>query len=259
MKMFTKDSLIKELKKIKKAGWLLNSRQGNSGAIGNILEDLLGIKENNLPIPNASEWELKTHRKKSSALITLFHMEPSPRALNLVPQILLKNYGWQHAGAGKKYNNDELSFRQTIGTSRSDRGFCVKLNHEEKKILVSFDAKYVSDSHKHWLNSVKNRVGLKELNPMPYWGFDDVFHKAGTKLLNCFYILADVKTQDGTEYFHYTDIFILQKFSLSKFLLAIENNDVVIDFDARTGHNHGTKFRLRSNKLPELYESVIEI
>ena len=25
------------------------------------------------------------------------------------------------------------------------------------------------------------------------------------------------------------------------------------DFDARTGHNHGTKFRMRQNCLPNLY------
>lgn len=31
------------------------------------------------------------------------------------------------------------------------------------------------------------------------------------------------------------------------------------DFDARTGHNHGTKLRLWQNKLPTLYEEVVEI
>ena len=55
-----------------------------------------------------------------------------------------------------------------------------------------------------WLNSVDIRTGLGELNPQPYWGFDDLFHKAGTKLLNCFYIQADVKKLDGEEYFYYS-------------------------------------------------------
>jgi hypothetical protein len=31
---------------------------------------------------------------------------------------------------------------------------------------------------------------------------------------------------------------------------------VLVDFDARTGHNHGTKFRLRQNFLPRLYKNV---
>lgn len=30
--------------------------------------------------------------------------------------------------------------------------------------------------------------------------------------------------------------------------------NILVDFDARTGHNHGTKFRMRQNCLPNLYE-----
>ena len=64
MKIYTKDSLISELKEIAVKGWIENARHGNAGGIGNALEDLLGITENNLPIPNAAEWELKSQRIK---------------------------------------------------------------------------------------------------------------------------------------------------------------------------------------------------
>ncbi len=53
-------------------GWIDNARHGNVGGIGNTLEDLLGIEENNLPIPNAAEWELKAQRADTSSLTTLF-------------------------------------------------------------------------------------------------------------------------------------------------------------------------------------------
>ena len=76
MKIDTKESLIIELKKIAAKGWIDNARHGNHGGIGNTLEDLLGIEENNLPIPNAAEWELKTQRLNTSSLTTLFHIEP---------------------------------------------------------------------------------------------------------------------------------------------------------------------------------------
>lgn len=52
---------------------------------------------------------------------------------------------------------------------------------------------------------------------------------------------------------------MLQNFSIDKFFKALEENNVLVDFDARTGHNHGTKFRLRQNYLPELYEKITEI
>ncbi|MDP3769666.1 MAG: MvaI/BcnI family restriction endonuclease [Candidatus Sungbacteria bacterium] len=253
--IYTKQLLIEKLKEISAMGWVPNGRKGNHGGIGNTLEDLLGIKENNLPIPNAAEWELKTQRLNSSSLCTLFHIEPSPRAIKFVPQILLPKYGWAHQEDGKKYAKGEMSFRQTIhGNSRSDRGFKVVIDRKEKKILISFDAGSVDIRHKKWLESVKKCVGLGELNPQPYWGFDDLEHKAGTKLLNTFYVQAEVKTERKKEFYHYTKVMMLQKFSFEGFLKALEERKILVDFDARTGHNHGTKFRMRQDALPMLYE-----
>ena len=255
MKIYTKQQLIAELKKISALGWIENKRHGNQGGIGNTLEDLLGITENNLPIPNAAEWELKAQRINTTSLTTLFHFEPSPRAIGFVPQMLLPMYGWKHSEAGKKYDKTEMSFRQTIhGNSYSDRGFIVKIDRLEKKVLISFNAKHVSDRHKDWLKKVEKKIGLKELDPQPYWGFDDLSNKAGTKLLNCFYVQAESKKENGKELYHYTKVLMLQKFNFEGFLNALEKGNILVDFDARTGHNHGTKFRLRQNYLPELYE-----
>lgn len=255
MKIYTKESLIKELINISNKGWIPNAREGNQGGIGNTLEDLLGITENNLPIPNAAEWELKTQRINTSSLTTLFHIEPSPRAIKFVPQILLLNYGWKHKSAGNKYQNDEMSFRQTIhGLTASDRGFMVVIDRINQKVLISFNYKKVSDKHSDWLKFVKKQIGLDELNPQPYWGFDDLSSKAGTKLLNCFYVQADVKKEKNKEYYKYSKILMLQKFNFVSFLDQIEKGNILIDFDARTGHNHGTKFRMRQNCLPFLYK-----
>ncbi|KAA6347311.1 hypothetical protein EZS27_005228 [termite gut metagenome] len=257
MKKFTKEDLINEFKQIAERGWIENARTGNCGGVGNTLEDLLGIEENNLPIPNAAEWELKAQRVNASSLITLFHVEPSPRAMKLVPQLLLPNYGWAHQEANKKYSESERSFRQTIhGKSPSDRGFMVKVDRANWKVCISFDCKQVTEKHADWLKEIDTRTGLDELNPQPYWGFDDLASKAGTKLLNCFYVQADVKKENGKEYYWYNQVMMLQKFSFEGFLQEIENGNILVDFDARTGHNHGTKFRLRQHRLPNLYEKV---
>jgi len=193
-------------------------------------------------------------------LTTLFHIEPSPRALRFVPQIFLPKYGWAHQEDGRKYPKGEMSFRQTIhGQSRSDRGFKVVIDRKERKVLISFDAKNASSKHKEWLKSVKKHTGLGELNPQPYWGFDDLKHKAGTKLLNTFYVQAEVKKKGKKEYYKYTKVMMLQKFSFEGFLKALEEGKVLVDFDARTRHNHGTKFRLRQDCLPMLYRKVTVI
>ena len=223
------------------------------------MEDLLGIEENNLPIPNAAEWELKAQRADTKSLTTLFHMEPSPTALKFVPQILLPKYGWEHKEAGKKYPHDEKSFRQTINAQNiSDRGFTVVVDRTQRKIAISFDATKVS-KHAEWKCSVESRVGLEQLNPQPYWGFDDLFHKIGTKLHNCFFVRALRKRENGTEFFYYKDILMLKGLSQDKFINAIDNGNVYIDFDARTGHNHGTKFRINPGKIPDLYAECIEL
>lgn len=260
MNIYTKEKLIERLKEISTQGWIPNARHGNHGGIGNTLEDLLGIEENNLPIPNAAEWELKAQKKNTSSLTTLFHIEPSPRALKFIPDILLPSYGWKHKEAGKKYPEKEKSFRQTIhGNSHSDRGFIVKIDKTNQKILISFDSTKVAEKHTSWLNNVTQNIGTSELNPQPYWGFDDLSNKAGTKLLNCFYVQAEVKKEKGKEYYNYCSVLMLQKFKFEGFLEELEKGNILVDFDARTGHNHGTKFRMRQNCLPNLYEIVTQI
>ena len=260
MKIYTKDSLISEFKRISELGWIENRRHGNHGGIGNTLEDLLGIEENNLPIPNAAEWELKAQRLNTTALTTLFHIEPSPRAVKFVPQVLLTKYGWPHKEAGNKYPENEMSFRSTIhGLKSSDRGFVVKIDRVNQKVLVSFDNSKISNKHLNWQNGVNMNIGLDELDPQPYWGFDDLSNKAGTKLLNCFYVQAKVRREGDKEFYNYCNVQMLQKFDFEGFLNQIEKGNILVDFDARTGHNHGTKFRLRQKYLPELYKEVTTI
>lgn len=254
MKTYTKESLVTALIAIREKGWIPTARKNNDGGVGNTIEDMLGIEENNLPLPNASEWELKAQKKNTASLVTLFHMEPSPRAYKFVPSILLPEYGWPHKEAGKKYSETERSFRQTINATRySDRGFSVQVDRQEQKVFVNFSFAHVDvNRHSKWAKTVH----LKTLDIQPYWGFDDLFHKAGTKLHNCFYVLAEAKKINGTVHFHYQDIYMLKKLNLDSLITAIADGDIYIDFDARTGHNHGTKFRLKRSALIDLYAEV---
>src|SRR3989344_3437709 len=164
MQLYTKDELINKLKELADMGWIPNGRFGNHGGIGNTLEDFLEIKENNLPIPNAAEWELKAQRASTSSLTTLFHMEPSPQGANIVPSVLLPHYGWKHQEAGKKYPKTERSFRSTTSsTNYTDRGFIVVVDRKEEKVKFSFDASKVNRKrHAKWFKSVVKAVGLGE-------------------------------------------------------------------------------------------------
>jgi hypothetical protein len=46
---------------------------------------------------------------------------------------------------------------------------------------------------------------------------------------------------------------MLKNVDKEKFIEAIEQGIVYVDFDARSGHNHGTKFRIKSKDIPMLY------
>jgi len=72
------DLLRIRLQEIKEMGWIRNQRSGNAGGVGNTLEDLLDVAENNLQLPDFGDWELKSQRAETGSLLTLFHCVPKP-------------------------------------------------------------------------------------------------------------------------------------------------------------------------------------
>jgi len=68
--------------------------------------------------------------------------------------------------------------------------------------------------------------------------------------------VADSKMEEGREYFLYTQLWLLSGFSFDSFIRCIENGAILIDFDARTGHNHGTKFRAKQGCWSDFYSDV---
>lgn len=135
MKLYTKEQLIAAIKDIFDQDWHKSVKKTrdtrNDGAVGNTLEVLLGIDENNLPIPNVQEWELKGQRLHTGSLVTLKHIEPSPTAARIVSNILLPFYGWKHKQAGKKYPKSEMSFRSTTGSKNfTNRGFRIVIDRK---------------------------------------------------------------------------------------------------------------------------------
>jgi hypothetical protein len=265
--ILTKEQLIEEIRKVTKLGWVKSIKRRkdsrNDGAVGNTLENFLGIPENNLPIANTNGWELKGQRLNTSSLVTLKHYEPFPRAANIVSEILLPLYGWPHKEAGHKYKVNEMSFRSTTSAIQfTNRGFTIVVDRNQNKLRFVFDASKVYKDDpgiSNWLSSVADRVGLGPFNPEPYWGFNDLRDLMGEKARNCFYVIVDSKLENNTEYFTYQQLYVLSGFSFENFLSCIERGIIQIDFDARTRHNHGTKFRIKQGFWKELYTEVNKV
>lgn len=63
-----------------------------------------------------------------------------------------------------------------------------------------------------------------------------------------------MRREASKELYHYRHAMMLSTFILERLLVGLEIGAVYVDFDARSGHNHGTKFRVRPDPLPTLYE-----
>jgi hypothetical protein len=153
---FSKNELTNRLLKIKKRGWITleRHRKDRDGGLGNTLEDLLGIPENNFPIADYGIFELKTHRSTSNSLISLFRFEPRPG--KVIPT-LVKNYGWSL----EKYGPKERSLRVDIDAAKfCERGFIAKILPELKRVELHFDSKQVphKEPYIEWLKVIEKQV-----------------------------------------------------------------------------------------------------
>lgn len=103
--MLTYKEFLEKLKEIKEMSYVKTHRRGNTG-IGKTLEDLLGIKENNVPSPNHRMFELKSARKNAKSMLTLFTKSPLPEKAN---STLLKKFGYKSAKG-----NDRKELHTTV-------------------------------------------------------------------------------------------------------------------------------------------------
>lgn len=245
--------------------WHREGREGNDGSAGNTLEDLLDVAENNIRLPDWGAIELKTKKKESMSLITLMHREPQPAAS--IPRLLL-SLGWTHKDAGVKYPIDELSFRSTTrADSFSDRGFAIKIC--EERVTFVFDPSKVnincSDrtsvyaTYGEWLQDIEDRSpNYRDVLPV-YWDKSYVLSEIKSKLDNTLFVLVESKKIDGVKFFKYCSAVLFSGFNPSKFDLLFRDQMLYVDFDARTRHNHGTKFRVDFRGISKMFDRSVLI
>jgi hypothetical protein len=246
-----REELIQRLITLKELGWIQMRHQVNDGLVGNTLEDFLNIKENNLQLPDAGKYELKCQRIETSSLTTLFHLDPFPRKPeSVVTKYLGPVYGWDH-----KKLKDEWSFRITMyGNEYTNRGFKVAIDEQSEKLIVDFNPQMVDPENQEWLTKVIQRGG-RTLNPQPYWKLDELRAKAQRKITNTIYAKAESRKRGAYEEFQYISAILYEGFDFDKFKNGLLNGTIFVDFDARKGHNHGTKFRMKQTSWNRFFAS----
>jgi len=264
----TVDELVIKLKSVMNT-WHCGTRPGNDGNQGNTLEDLLGVDENNIPLPDIGGiFELKTQKKESNSLVTLLHSEPtSPKTA--IPKLCL-SLGWPHKNAGIKYPRDEMSFRSTTyGYRHSDRG--ISIFADDENLSMIFDPSKIQlhkkdktgtyNTYEDWFNSLSTRTPhYSDVLPVTY-NIKDLSVKIKNKLDNTVFVLCKTRTNPLTseKEFFYDEAFILSGFILENLITLFNTGGLCLDFDARTRHNHGTKIRVKKDNLVSLFKEHIHL
>lgn len=233
--MWTLDKLISKLKKIKNLGFVKTTHP-HQGGVGNTLETLLEIKENNLRTPDLGEIELKAKRLTSNSMLTLSSKAPLPRGVN---RKLFEEYKLlREDGIYKLYT--------TINGSKANvRGFKVKIDGVN---LVLVNPKNIEA---YWL--------LEKL--------DDVLKKASQKIV---LVLAETKGKFAkpSEQFHYIEAYLLSGLNLGKLQQALNDGKLKVDIRIgadKTGkaagkhHDHGTGFRISKADYLSLFDEKIKL
>ncbi len=222
-------TLKKKLRQIKKMGFIKTHRRGDTG-IGKTLEDLLGIKENNIPLPDIGEVaELKSYRKNAKSMMTLFTLEPLPKGGDR-DRLLLDNFGYS-----KRDNQRPKELHSTLS--------CKRYNNQNLRLSVEKD---------------KIRVKGKGKRLNIFWDMESLRNKFNEKLPALVYVLADTKIVDGVEYFHSNEAYLLEDFDFELFKKRVKADDIVVDFRMYyrpngSVRNHGTGFRVKINKLDDCF------
>lgn len=261
-KRFHKNTIVAGLREIMNHGWYdMGHTAGHSGCAGVYLERLLGVQDTNAPGPDMGVWELKTRLKETNSLLTLFQLEPSPRRFSTA-RFLVERYGWSCEGKDSASRENWLSFRQTVacGTCTS-RGFSLAISEGNlrtggARLLLLFDPEEIAPVFGTWRQELLARGAHLGMTPQPYWLLSDVFRKASAKLSHCIYVTADIRCCGARRHVKYESFTMLSGLYLENMLDMLRSREMVIYINARSGHNHGSQFRIKPRSFMKLYSHV---
>ena len=224
-----------ELSRIKSMGYIPTMRVGDTG-VGYTLETLLGLRETNKRgkqdfcyknIPT----ELKSPRRSTSSMMTLFTREPDKTRYN--DRYMIKKYGY----IDKKGRN---ALKITLTTRN-----------------------FVPQGLKLRIDKINDKLIVVDIygNELWYWIIQKLKPKIGSLVI----VFADTRGRGENESFHYNEAFHLHGLNNSKLFDLFDLGIFVVDFRMHlkpngSVRNRGTAFRMRGLKnLFDCYQNVDQL
>lgn len=229
------EEVKQKLLAIRDIGYVKTHRAHDTG-VGKTLEDLLGIKENNISLPDIGDTELKSQRIDTGSMLTIATKAPKPKGAN---RILYNNYKYLD------YEGEYCLHSTAYGSKPNNLSF--QLIFEGDKLVLDNEKRIEA----YWPMSV----------------FDEVLKSKSDNILVVF---AETKGKRKTEseHFHYIEAHLLSGLNINKFEAAIRNDKLKVDTRIGTYksgkskgkyHDHGTGFRISKGNFSQLFDSYQQI
>ncbi len=215
-------------------------RKGNTG-VGYTLESLLGIKENNSTSSDWGEYEIKSMRDDATSPLTLFTKSPQ---LHPDFKTLKKSTANRELLLGYGYLRDN---RNKLQVSLNAQTITNIPGNKKLSISLSNSSIYINDESQR---------------PIAFWHIETLFnclkkkYSTGQALM----VFAESKVIDSEEHFRFHKVILLRGLNPERFIQAVISGDISIELRISTKitgkvHDHGTAFRIRMNKIHNLFES----
>lgn len=215
-------------------GFVPTLRKGSTG-IGYTLETMLGIEENNSPGGDFMGMELKAWRDDGSESERYEKMN-----------LFLKEPKWIDGMSSKervaKYGYIDDNGRTALYST-------VKIETNSHQLGFSID----EDDSRLWLTFAGNRVA--------WWGFDVLEKRLTEKHTETVFVSAEVRGSGKDEEFHYQQVLWCREPSVDSFLALLKDGDAMLELrmhlkESGSVRNHGSCFRLRKDRLKDLFRSA---
>jgi hypothetical protein len=228
-KKITLNEFRKSFARIKNAGWVRSARKGPTG-IGHTLEQLLGLDENNIALPDLGRVELKAHRIGSSSMITLFTF--NRKAWRMKPLEAVRQYGTLDA-------NGRLGLYFTMSRTPNSAG-----------LFLHVEAESIAVRH------ISGQI-------IAEWQLDALAERFMQKLPALILVSAVSEMRGDSEWFKFERAQLLRGTSPEILRSQISEGNVLVDLrlhdQITRARNHGTGFRAREDKLSLLFKSVKDL
>ena len=240
-------ALQKEFKRIKRLGWIKEQRKGVT-SVGYTFEKLLKKDEDEFPLPDFGNIEIKTMNTHAKTNLHLFNLSPDGEMFFPIKHVL-----------------------ETIG--------CPDRDDKTKKVLYrSFNCQMYTDiiyGRRGILtvNREKERIDLvvckgdEDIHLNVYWPFEAIEERLNLKLQYLALVRASSRIIDNIGYYYYHTINFYKLKSFDTFIKLIEDGVISITFKIgyyksgrRIGqiYDHGTDFSININDVNLLYDDIKE-